>query len=69
MYYLLYSFFYMPFSDFFGRICPDMLRWPGKIKRGAVPYVLETWVCRVDVVVLVAILGGGAEVTWYTIVI
>lgn len=46
-----------------------MLRWPGKIKRGAVPYVLETWVCRVDVVVLVAILGGGAEVTWYTIVI
>lgn len=31
---------------------------------GAVAYVLETWVCRVDVVVLVAILGGGGYMVY-----
>lgn len=49
---------------FFGRICPFMLCWPGKIKRGVVSfYFLDLGL--VSDVFIRAVIFGGAKVMVY----
>lgn len=57
MHYLLYLFFYLPFSDFSGEFPPACCIGQEKSSEGVVSFILETWVWS-DVVVLAFIFRG-----------